>query len=103
MLKKLMCAVEGMNKAQCQSCWMPIEKDPEHGGTNKDGSHSTKWCSLCYKDGEFTGKNCTLEEMKHIVDEAMKKENMNVMIRKMALWQLPHLERWKQSDTTQPL
>jgi hypothetical protein len=103
MFKNLLCTLEAMKKVQCQSCGMPLEKDPEHGGTEKDGvTHSTKWCSFCYKDGEFTGKDCTLEEMRTIVDEAMKKENMNIIIRKMALMQLPHLARWKQTDTTIP-
>jgi Putative zinc ribbon domain len=93
---------EAMRVKQCQSCGMPLDKDPEHGGIEKDGSHSTKWCSLCYSGGEFTGKDCSLEQMKEIVDEAMKKEKMNWLMRKMALWQLPHLARWKQADTTIP-
>ncbi|GAB0174339.1 MAG: zinc ribbon domain-containing protein [Candidatus Altimarinota bacterium] len=93
-----------MNKIykQCQSCGMPLDKDPGKGGTQKDGSHSTKWCSLCYKDGEFTGKDCTLDEMKNIVEKALEKEKMNWFIKKMALWQIPHLERWKQTDTSIP-
>jgi hypothetical protein len=33
--------------------------------------------------------------MRTIVDDAMKREGMNWLMRKMALWQLPHLERWK--------
>lgn len=93
-MNKLLCAIEGMKKIQCQSCGMPLEKDPGHGGLEKDGiTHSAKYCSLCYENGEL--HPCTLDEMKAIVEEAMKKENMNIFIRKMALWQLPHLERWK--------
>ena len=37
----------------CQSCGMPLSKDPKNGGTNKDGSKSDKYCSYCYKDGKF--------------------------------------------------
>ena len=72
---------------------MPLDKDPWKGGTEKDGSKSTMYCSLCYEDGEL--HPMTLDEMKTIVDDAMKKEGMNWFIRKMALWQLPHLKRWK--------
>lgn len=82
---------------------MPLDQDPGKGGIEKDGTHSSKWCSLCYKDGAFTGKDCTLEEMKKIVDDAMKKQGMNWIMRTMAMMQLPHLKRWKQADTSTPL
>lgn len=74
---------------------MPLDKDPHKGGTEKDGTHSVKYCSYCYADGEL--HPMTLAEMKVIVDNAMKKEGMNWLFRKMAMWQLPHLERWKNS------
>lgn len=82
---------------QCQSCGMPLqtEKAGDCRGIEKDGSKSEKWCSLCYENGEFIGGDCTLDEMKVIVANAMKKEGINWFIRKMVLWQLPHLERWK--------
>ncbi|MFF2587967.1 zinc ribbon domain-containing protein [Peribacillus butanolivorans] len=38
----------------CQSCGMPFSKDELGGGTEKDGSKSTKYCSHCYINGEFT-------------------------------------------------
>lgn len=59
---------------QCQSCGMPLDKDPQHGGTEKDGSKSKLYCSLCYKDGAFIGGNCTVAQMQDIVEEAMKKQ-----------------------------
>lgn len=82
---------------QCQSCGLPLEKDPsgQGGGTEQDGSISTKYCSYCYQDGKFTREDCTLDEMKKIVDDAMKKQGMWWFMRKMAIRQLPRLERWK--------
>jgi len=41
----------------CQSCGMPIKKDPEGGGMEKDGSESWKFCHWCYKNGEFLGSD----------------------------------------------
>lgn len=76
---------------QCQSCGMPLDKDPGHGGTEKDGSHSTIYCSLCYKDGAFIGKDCTVTQMQDIVEEAMKKQGFNRFVRKIARRQIPHL------------
>ncbi len=42
-----------MNKF-CQSCGMPMKKDPEGGGTNGDGSRSPDYCSFCFGNGAFT-------------------------------------------------
>ena len=38
----------------CQSCGMPMSKDPQGGGTNADGSKNENYCSYCYQNGEFT-------------------------------------------------
>lgn len=83
---------------QCQSCGMPLEskKAGDCRGTEKDGSKSEKWCSLCYENGAFTGPDCTLDEMKDIVDKALREDGKNrFFLRWMAKKQLPHLERWK--------
>lgn len=80
---------------QCQSCGMPLDKDEQGGGTEKDGTKSTIYCSLCYKDGAFIGGDCTVEEMKRIVDKAMKEKGFSWIMRKMAIWQIPRLGRWK--------
>ena len=37
----------------CQSCGFPLEKDKNGGGNEKDGSLSSKYCSMCYQNGEF--------------------------------------------------
>ena len=47
----------------CQSCGMPIKKDPQGGGTNLDGSKNIEYCSLCYQNGEFTQPDFTTEDM----------------------------------------
>ena len=33
------------NYKNCQSCGMPMARDPEGGGTEADGSKSAKFCS----------------------------------------------------------
>lgn len=47
----------------CQSCSMPINQDPEKGGTNTDGTKSTVYCSYCFKKGKFTQPDITATEM----------------------------------------
>jgi hypothetical protein len=46
----------------CQSCGMPMNKDPNGGGTNADGSKNNKYCSYCFQNGEFDGRETTVEE-----------------------------------------
>lgn len=81
---------------QCQSCGMPLAKDPGGGGTEQDGSKSETYCSLCYKDGKFVGEDCTVQEMQDIVERAMKMQGFHWPMRKLARWQIPHLACWKQ-------
>lgn len=87
---------------QCQSCGMPLQtkKAGDCRGSEKDGSKSDKWCKLCYENGGFTGPDCTLEDMKKIVDNALKESGLkesgsNKIFRWMAQKQLPKLERWR--------
>ena len=81
----------------CQSCGMPLLKDPKGGGTNNDNSNTDKYCSYCFIEGKFIDSCSTIEE----------KINKNVRIavdflgmpeekaREMANAVLPNLDRWK--------
>ncbi|HMY81067.1 MAG TPA: zinc ribbon domain-containing protein [Candidatus Absconditabacterales bacterium] len=82
---------------QCQSCGMPLHKDPNGlgGGTEKDGSISTTYCSLCYQNGVFCYPGTNLGEFQDIVEQNMKKSGFGWFMRKLTRWQIPHLERWK--------
>lgn len=82
---------------QCQSCGMPLQttKAGDCRGSESDGSKSEKWCSLCYENGAFIGPDCTLEEMKGIVENALKEQGSGKIMRWMAQKQLPSLERWR--------
>ena len=46
----------------CQSCGMPLDKDPQKGGTNLDKSRSDKYCSFCFQDGKFVDDGITLQQ-----------------------------------------
>ena len=84
-------------KKQCQSCGMPLQtkKAGDCRGTEKDGSKSETWCNLCYQDGAFIGSDCTLDDMKNIVDKALVENGSSRLMRWLAQKQLPHLKRWK--------
>ena len=82
---------------QCQSCGMPLltKKAGDCRGTEVDGSKSEKWCSLCYRNGEFVTPNMSIDEMALIVDDALKQEKVWFPLRFLAKRQLPKLERWR--------
>ncbi len=83
-------------KKQCQSCGMPLvtKKGGDCRGTDKNGNKSEKWCKLCYEQGAFIGPDCTLEDMRKIVDDALVENGSGRIMRWMAQKQLPRLERW---------
>ena len=82
---------------QCQSCGMPLEtkKAGDCRGTELDGTKSEKWCKLCYENGKHVDPDCSLEQMREIVDNALKENGSGKLMRWMAKKQLPSLERWK--------
>lgn len=74
---------------QCQSCGMPLRMDKWNSG-------SSMYCSSCYKDGKFTRPNISVKEMQKLVDNVLKKEMKRLRIfRRLAVMQIPKLERWK--------
>ena len=80
----------------CQSCGYPMKKDEKGGGTNADGSISSKHCSMCYANGEFLSPpeiNTAKKFQKYCVQE-MKKEGINGMLAWVLTRGIPKLERW---------
>ena len=83
----------------CQSCGMPLHMDPGKGGTNSDNSKSSKFCSFCFKDGNFLDEGSTLQDKidKNIRIAVEKMGISETQARQMAESILPNLERWKKS------
>ncbi len=83
----------------CQSCGFPLKKDTKGGGSEKDGSISLKYCSMCYKDGEFLTppEIDTAEKMQSFCIQEMKKDGINSIFAWLATRPIPNLERWKKS------
>jgi hypothetical protein len=87
-----------MQKAykQCQSCGMPLKKDKLGGGSEKDGTLSTMYCSSCYQVGTFKNPNMSLMEMQKLANDVLKNEmKFPKIFRWLAIKQLPKLARWK--------
>jgi hypothetical protein len=86
-----------MNKF-CQSCGMPMKKDPQHGGMNADGSKSTEYCSYCYKDGAFSSPEIdNPKKMQEFCIGKMKEMGMPGFVAWLFTRGIPKLKRWKEN------
>ncbi len=79
----------------CQSCGMPLSKDPTGGGSNADGSRSRTYCSLCWRDGRFTQPDFDCAQMQAFCIDQLAKKGMPRMIGWLLTRGLPRLERWR--------
>ena len=79
----------------CQSCGMPMKKDPQGGGTNADGTKSTMYCSYCYQNGAFFSPEMTVTEMQDLVKGKLKEMGMPGFIAIFFTMGIPKLARWK--------
>jgi hypothetical protein len=84
----------------CQSCGFPLKKDKKGGGTEKDGSISKKYCSMCYENGAFLTppEVNTAEKMQKYCIGEMRKDGMNWLFAWLATRPIPKLERWKKNE-----
>jgi len=78
----------------CQSCLLPM-LDPSLIGTNIDGSMNIKFCRNCYRNGNFTTPEITLQEMKQKVKKEMETNQIPLNIIDLSINYLPKLARWK--------
>ena len=87
-----------MDKAykNCQSCGMPLKRDEQGGGTNTDGSRSTKYCSHCYQKGAFVLPDITAEQMQARVRDKLREFGFPGFVTGFFTKGIPKLERWQQ-------
>lgn len=78
----------------CQSCAMPMSKDPGGGGTEADGTKSAKYCSLCYVDGAFTQPGLTAGQMQEFCINVLHERGMPRFMGWIFTRSIPKLERW---------
>ena len=78
----------------CQSCGMPLAKDEEGGGTEKNGTRSTMYCSHCYQGGTFTQPDITLQQMTERVKGKLKEMHIPGFLGYFFLRNIPKLKRW---------
>ena len=83
----------------CQSCGMPLKKDPQGGGTNADGSTSQMYCSYCYENGVFKQPDWNVNQMRTFVKGKLKEMGFPGFLTGFFTMNIPKLERWKHTQT----
>ena len=81
----------------CQSCGMPLKRDPKGGGTNADGSKSTMYCSHCYEAGKFTAPDMTAAGMQAFAKMKMKEMGFPGFMAGLFAKKIPKLARWNRA------
>ena len=79
----------------CQSCGMPMKKDPASGSTETDGSQNLTYCSYCYKDGQFTQPNFTAKQMQDFCKQKLRETGCSRLTAWLFTMGIPRLSRWK--------
>ena len=80
---------------KCQSCGMPLSRDPKGGGTEADGTPSAEYCSHCYAGGRFVDEQLTCSEMQDRVLGKMREMKMPGFLARRLSAGIPQLRRWK--------
>ena len=80
---------------KCQSCGMPLARDPQGGGTEADGSRSTTYCSLCFEVGAFKQPDITASEMQDFCVKVLSEKGMPRIMAWMFTRGIPKLDRWQ--------
>lgn len=78
----------------CQSCGMPLKKDPKGGSTNAEGTINERYCSYCYEKGTFLQPDVTVKEMQAFVKGKLKEMGFPGFIAGFFTKNIPKLERW---------
>ena len=74
---------------------MPLNKDPQGGGTNADGTINEQYCSYCYQNGVLAGEGMTVEEFQEFCRQEMIKNGYNKWMAWLFTRGYKRLERWK--------
>ena len=77
-----------MKNKNCESCMMPLAKDPGQSG-------SDKYCSYCFKNGKLCYEGDDVKEFQKVCYEAMVGKGMNKYLAKFYTWMIKFAPRWK--------
>lgn len=78
-----------MRGNNCESCLMPLSKDP---GKRESG----KYCSLCFQNGTLRYQRNDRREFQRLCYEGMRARGMNPLLAKFYAFCIRFAPRWKE-------
>lgn len=81
--------------SRCQSCGMPMKKDPSGGGSEADGSRSSLYCSYCYAKGGFLWEGRNVRAFQKYVVDNMVADGWWRPLAWLMTRDIPRLSRWR--------
>ncbi|HXK38382.1 MAG TPA: zinc ribbon domain-containing protein [Candidatus Paceibacterota bacterium] len=75
-------------KPMCESCLMPLDKDPGVSG-------SDKYCSYCFKDGKLCYEGNDLKEFQKRCYEGMRANGVGEIKARFFTWLVRFAPRWR--------
>jgi hypothetical protein len=77
-----------MKGKSCESCLMPLSKDP-------GVPESDKYCSLCFKDGKFCYEGNNMKEFRREAYKNMIARGVNPLKAQLFAWLIKFAPRWR--------
>ncbi len=77
-----------MSNKSCESCLMPLSKDPGKSG-------SDTYCSYCFKDGKLCYEGTDLKEFQQRAYEGMRARGMGKLQATLFAWMIRFAPRWR--------
>jgi len=74
---------------------MPLARDEQGGGTERDGTRSTRYCSHCYDAGAFTLPDLTVGQMRERVVQKLREFHFPGFLARLMTRNLARLDRWR--------
>lgn len=74
---------------------MPMDKDPQGGGTEADGGKSVDYCSYCYQNGTFTNPDFTAKQMQDFCVAKLREMGTPGLVAWFLTRRIPKLKRWR--------
>lgn len=79
-----------MPNKNCESCLMPLAKDPD----SKEGD---RYCSFCFKNGKLTYEGSAFQEFQRLSYQGMISNGMNPIKARIFAWSMRFAPRWKKT------
>ena len=84
-----------MSQKTCELCLMPLGKNLENAGTEKNGQKSNQYCQYCCQNGVFVHNTNNLQEFQKTCYDAMRKNGKSFFTAKLFSWMIRFAPYWQ--------